>query len=98
MIFPNSQIPEDINRIQTLVHLDVRLNRIKHPLPSAMEGLRSLLRLNVSGNSISELVTQQVPCLETVNCSGNTLRKLSVNEGPIKVLLAKNNSEFIYIH
>ncbi len=95
MIFPHSQIPEDIKRIQTLVHLDFRLNRIKHPLPSAMDGLRSLLRLNVSGNSISELVTQQVPCLETVNCSGNSLRKLSVNEGPIKILLAKNNSEFV---
>ena len=88
-----SSIPEDIHRIQTLVHFDIRLNRIKSPLPAATEGLRNLLRLNVSGNSIPDINTAYAPYLELLNCSGNSLRKLTVSEGPLKSLLAKNNSK-----
>lgn len=88
-----SSIPEDIHRIQTLVHFDVRLNRIKSPLPEATIGLRNLLRLNINGNSIPEINTANAPYLELLNCSGNSLRKITVNEGPLKFLLAKSNSK-----
>ena len=87
-----SAIPEDLHRIETLQHFDVRLNRLKHSLPDVMEELPELARLNISGNGLSEINTDHVKHLLQLNCSDNSLKTLSVIEGPLKELTARNNS------
>ena len=45
------------------------------------------------GNGISELNTRQLLYLELLNCSENSLRSLALNEGPLRTLIARSNSE-----
>ena len=54
-----SAIPEDLHRIETLHHFDVRLNRLRYSLPDVMEELPDLARLNVSGNGPHTLGQQK---------------------------------------
>ena len=89
-----SAIPEDLHRIETLQHFDMRLNRLKHSLPDVMEELPDLARLNISGNALSEVNTDHVKHLQQLNCSDNSLKILSVIEGPLKELAARNNSMY----
>lgn len=92
-----SAVPEDINQMDMLQHLDIRFNKIKKDLPSSMLTLRNLMRLNVRGNRITGLDTAKLPLLETLNCSEAALRSLAIMEGPIKSLIAKTNSQFVLI-
>ena len=87
-----SAIPEDLHRIETLQHFDMRLNRLKYSLPDVMEELPDLARLNISGNGLSEVNTDHVKHLQQLNCSDNSLKILSIVEGPLKELAARNNS------
>ena len=57
-----------------------------------MEELPKLVRLNISGNGFSEVNTDHVRNLQQLNCSDNSLKVLSVIEGPLKELTARNNS------
>ncbi len=59
-----------------------------------MLGMRNLMRFNVRGNGVSEINMADLPYLEVLNCSDNSLRSLVLNEGPITNLTAKNNSEY----
>jgi len=76
-----------------LQHLDIRFNKVKGQLPASILSLRSLLRLNIRGNKITEISTAHLPLLETLNCSEAALRSLSLTEGPLKTLIAKGNSK-----
>ena len=78
-----------------LQHFDIRFNKVRSKLPHSVLGLRSLMRLNVRGNGMSEINMGQLLYLEFLNCSDNALRSLILNEGPITNLTAKNNSECI---
>ena len=88
-----STVPEDLNRVQSLRHFDIRLNKLKGRLPQSLEDLPLLLRLNVRGNRLSEVSTAHTPHLELLNCTDNSLRTLTVNEGPVKIITARNNSK-----
>lgn len=92
-----SAIPENLHRIATLQHFDMRLNRLKQSLPDVMEELSDLARLNVSGNGLSELNTDHVKHLQQLNCSDNSLKVLSIVEGPLKELAARNNSMCVVV-
>jgi Leucine-rich repeat (LRR) protein len=70
----------------------MRLNRLRHSLPDVMEELPDLARLNISGNGLSEVNTDHVKHLQQLNCSDNSLKILSIVEGPLKELAARNNS------
>ena len=87
-----SAIPENLHRIATLQHFDMRLNRLKQSLPDVMEELSDLARLNISGNGLSEVNTDHIKHLQQLNCSDNSLKVLSIVEGPLKELAARNNS------
>ena len=78
--------------MRKLQHLDIHFNKIRNALSGSMLALRNLVRLNVSGNGITGLDMAQLPLLESVNCSDAALRSLAITEGPIKSLIAKNNS------
>ena len=93
IMFHFSAIPEDLHRIETLEHFDMRLNQLKHSLPDVMEELPSLTRFNVSGNGLTELNTDHVKHLLQLNCNDNSLKSLSVVDGPLRLLTARNNSE-----
>lgn len=61
-----------------------------------MEELPELARLNISGNGLSEVNTDHVKHLLQLNCSDNSLRSLSIVEGPLRILAARNNSMYMY--
>ncbi len=60
--------------------------------------LRNLLRLNLRGNKVTEVNTARLPLLEILNCSETSLRTLSLPEGPLKSLIAHNNSKKVIWH
>ncbi len=86
-----SVLPDDIKMLESLQHFDIRFNKVKPKLPRSMLGLRNLMRLNIRGNGVSEINMADLPYLEVLNCSDNSLRSLALNEGPITNLTAKNN-------
>ena len=73
------------------------MNKLKSKLPGSIEEVRNLVRLNVQGNSLSELNMKRLPYLEVLNCSENALRSLEVEEGPLTVLTAKSNRMHLFI-
>lgn len=59
-----------------------------------MAELRSLTRLSIQGNGLTELDTGLLVYLELLNCSENALTSLSIREGPLRELSAKNNRQY----
>ena len=92
---PSSSVPDDLHRIANLQHFDIRLNKIKCGLPHSTAELRNLVRLNIQGNGFPEINTRRLPFLELLNCSENALRSLEIQEGPLTILMAKNNRTFV---
>ena len=90
-------VPDDIILIQYLQHFDLRLNLLKSPLPVTMGELLNLTRLNVRGTTTTELDMKRFPYLEELNCADNQLRSLVVHEGPLRTLMAANNSMCMYL-
>lgn len=86
-------MPDDVAKMTVLQHLDVRFNKIRSKLPRSVLGMRNLVRLNCRGNGMSEINTAELLYLEFLNCSDNAFRSLSLNEGPITNLIARNNSK-----
>ena len=62
-----------------------------------MEELPQLARLNISGNGLTEVNTGHVKHLLQLNCNDNSLRTLSVVDGPLRILTARNNSMYTFI-
>jgi len=46
---------------------------------------------------MSDIDTQHIPFAQSLNCSGNGIRKLTVAEPEIKTLQVKNNSEYTIV-
>ncbi len=88
-----SILPEEIESMETLQHFDIRFNKVKSGLPPSAVRMRNLTRLNIRGNGIKKVDMTQLLYLEFFNCSDNLLRLLALNEGPMKILIAKNNSQ-----
>ena len=84
-------IPEDINRIQTLQILDLRLNQITTTLPSTLPELLIFFSLNIRGNEVTELDMRRAKNLHVVNCSDNLIRTLSLHKGRVSMINARNN-------
>ena len=84
-------IPEDINRIQTLQILDLRLNQITTTLPSTLPELLIFFSLNIRGNKVTELDMRRAKNLHVVNCSDNLIRTLSLHKGRVSMINARNN-------
>ena len=85
--------PDNVSLIENLRHLDYRLNTLKAPPPSTTRDLSSLSKLNLRGTNIREINTKYFPVVEELNCADNRLRNLVLFEGPLKTLIATNNSE-----
>lgn len=86
-----SSLPEDIHRIQTLQLLDLRLNKIRHDLPTMTGGLHTLFTLNLKENFLTELNLRQVRQLQEINCSDNSIKTLILTGGRLRTLKARNN-------
>ena len=84
-------MPEDIHRIQTLQLLDVRFNNISSDLPTMVAGLHTLFALNLKENSLTELNLRRLKQLQTINCSSNSIRTLTLSGGRLKTFVARNN-------
>lgn len=87
----HSSLPEDIHRIQTLQLLDVRFNNITSDLPTMVAGLHTLFALNIKQNSLTELSLRRLKQVQTINCSKNRIRTLTLSGGRLKSLLAREN-------
>ena len=86
-------IPDDVSLLEKLQHLDYRLNQLTSTLPSATRDLTKLTRLNVRGTNLREINPKDIPFVEELNCADNRWRYLVLYEGPLRSLIASNNSE-----
>lgn len=84
-----SFVPKDLD-IKKLQLLDVRLNKLTSGFSQAN---KQIMRLNLRGNSITDIDTINLECLQYLNCADNNLSSLSLGNHPqMQILVARNNS------
>ena len=95
VVYVRRSVPEDIRSLKNLETLDMRMNDIEGPLPKAMSLLPRLSRLNISDNRISDISMSHLPVMTSLYCSNNKLETLELHEGPLRVLMARENCEYL---
>ena len=87
-----SEIPNDINKIQTLEEFDVRFNNINVPLPHTLQGLKNLKVLRVNQNALPNIDTSLIQSVSKLDGSCNEMDILCIGNSNTTVLLAHTNS------
>lgn len=89
---PCSEIPNDINKIQTLEEFDVRLNNINVSLPHILQGLKNLKVLRVNKNALCNIDTSLIPSVKKLDFSCNEMDILCIGSSAATIMLAHRNS------
>ena len=85
-----SSVPKDFD-IKKLQLLDLRLNKLTAGFSQVNN---QISKLNVRGNSITELDVKNLENLQYLNCADNGLSLVALGNHPqMQILVARNNSE-----
>ncbi len=73
---------------------DIRLNQVDSELPTTTPNMPGFFSINLHGNRLRDFDMRRVKNLHVVNLSDNNLTSLSLHRGKLKMLNARNNSEY----